>query len=138
MTRLQECPIITDMQTLPTSSSMPTVSDIPDSVIARAPTIDAPLILTTLSRQTYDHQEKLGMNVSYFRAIYHAGGNLLCIGRPPSDNLDRMLELSSGVLIIGGTDVNPTYYKEENHFARHLDEERDRVEILLAAHAIQY
>lgn len=62
----------------------------------------------------------------------------MCIGRPNDDNLHRMLAIASGILIIGGTDLNPTRYKEKNKFALEIDKERDRVEIYLAHHAIKH
>jgi len=91
-----------------------------------------PIILTVLSSIYGKTEEHFGLRQAYFRALYTAGSNVLCVGRPTESNLRRLLTAADGIFLAGGTDINPKHYRAEATFSQKIDDDRDRVELLLA------
>ncbi len=60
-------------------------------------------------------QTEMTLGLSYMRAVELAGG--LAVALPPllSDNLDRLLDHLSGLLLTGGPDLDPSCYGAEPH-----------------------
>lgn len=52
------------------------------------------------------------INVDYIKQITNRGGIPLIL--TPGINLDKALDMCDGILLIGGDDINPTYYGENN------------------------
>jgi len=78
------------------------------------------------------HSEKFLLDIEYVKAIQKAGGVPLII--PYSDlksNVDLILERFDGIMLSGGGDVLPSYYKEEPKKTKRVVPERDELEIEL-------
>ena len=76
--------------------------------------------------------------VKYVDAVRRAGGIPVLIPSG-SDDWDAIMQLLDGVIITGGTDVNPAEYNGNvnNPNLRPADPERDQTELSLARHIIQ-
>lgn len=97
--------------------------------------ISHPLILVPLAEENKTVR-RLFANRSYVEAIEHAGGTFLATGRP-KDNEDicRLLQLANGLFLMGGHDVCPAFYHEENRNCTVIHRERDELELLLITQA---
>jgi putative glutamine amidotransferase len=73
----------------------------------------------------------------YVRAVERAGGRPLLI--PPSENgLEETLELLDGLVLSGGSDLDPGTYGHEPHpETKGIHEERDRAELALLHGALE-
>jgi gamma-glutamyl-gamma-aminobutyrate hydrolase PuuD len=58
---------------------------------------------------------KVRVNRSYVEAIRKSGGIPLPIAPLPSRDVDRILDMVSGFVFIGGNDYSPSLYGEEQH-----------------------
>ena len=95
-----------------------------------------PIIIAPMS-ETKDAVPKLISNRSYANAIEQAGGVFLATGRPTTDDaLDSLIACADGLLLMGGHDICPDLYTEENRHAGNMDRERDELEIALFNRAI--
>ncbi len=77
---------------------------------------------------------------SYVRAVQRAGGQALLLPPDPSviDEPDRLLELLDGLMLAGGTDVDPAAYGQEPHpSTTGWVPERDAFELALARRALE-
>ncbi len=96
-----------------------------------------PLIGCTTYRKTADQSppiEIIGLMPAYIRAVEVAGGLpvLIPLGLDDSDLL-AIFERLDGLLLPGGGDINPLVYGEPvNPTIWGVDDDRDRVELLLA------
>jgi putative glutamine amidotransferase len=74
---------------------------------------------------------------SYIRGIERAGGRALLV--PPSDaGVDETLDALDGLLLSGGSDIDPQLYGAAEHSDTHaLRPERDSAEMLLLQAALQ-
>lgn len=73
----------------------------------------------------------------YVDAVHRAGGTALLI--PPSNtDWNTLIDILDGVIITGGTDINPAEYdgNTENPNLYPADAERDRAELTFARHLI--
>ncbi|MCK5688285.1 gamma-glutamyl-gamma-aminobutyrate hydrolase family protein [Myxococcota bacterium] len=73
----------------------------------------------------------------YVRSLQLAGAQALII--PPGEsNVDQLLDLLDGLLLIGGGDIDPLRYSTENNHTKiyGVDKERDNLEFELACKAI--
>lgn len=80
----------------------------------------------------------LGLMPSYLEAIAAAGGVPVMIPLGLSDeNLQVAIEGMDGILLPGGGDIEPGVYQGEGHpTVAGIDEDRDRVELLVARTAV--
>lgn len=64
--------------------------------------------------------------------------NMIPIILTPGSNLDLVLPLCDGFLIIGGDDYNPTLYNEtnENNLSKDIDDEIDAIDIKVINYAV--
>jgi putative glutamine amidotransferase len=102
---------------------------------------EKPLIgLTTYRKIAEDSGAPLfGLMRSYVDAVAAAGGIPLLIPLGlDSDDLPLILRRIDGLILPGGGDIDPAAYHGEAHQeVRGIDEDRDRIEINLARHAVQ-
>ena len=78
------------------------------------------------------------MGWSYVRAVQSAGA--LAVLMPPDDRAepDELLELIDGLLLVGGTDVDPASYgAEREEVTTHTTPQRDDFEVALARRALE-
>ncbi len=87
--------------------------------------------------QSKHYDEYYSTPAQYIDAVRRAGGTPLLIP-PGGDDFDAILALVDGVVITGGTDVDPQQYNgnTENPNLYPADKERDSGEIGLAKHLI--
>lgn len=98
-----------------------------------------PRILIPLPAYDDTTPKKYGIKQSYAHAIARSEGEPLCIVRPDEDRLLELLSVADGILIIGGYDIDSKYYREKNTgHTKHIDHERDRVELLLVHLAMKH
>jgi putative glutamine amidotransferase len=73
---------------------------------------------------------------SYVQAIQRAGGRALVV--PPSeDGVEETLDVLDGLLLSGGSDLDPSLYGADPHpETRHIRPERDRAELALLQAAL--
>ncbi len=92
-----------------------------------------PNILIPLAAHNGQHPQVYGLNQAYAQAVSRAGGNPILVARPDDKTLLEMLSVTDGILLAGGHDVDPsTYGEERSEHTCNVDQDRDRVEILLA------
>jgi len=72
-----------------------------------------PIIALTPRAKEINHNVYIYNFDSYFDAIIEAGGIPLLMHSKILDNIDDYIHLFDGLLITGGEDVDPKYYKEE-------------------------
>lgn len=65
-------------------------------------------------------------------AVWRAGGRPIVI--KPDSNMDYIRELS-GIIISGGSDINPKLYDQKNTASVNIDDARDRLEAECISHA---
>ncbi len=95
-----------------------------------------PIIIAPMS-ETKDGTPKLISNLAYAAAIEQAGGVFLGTGRPKTaEALDALVACADGLLLMGGHDICPDLYTEENRHSGNMDRERDELEIALLKRAI--
>jgi putative glutamine amidotransferase len=88
------------------------------------------ITITSENKETIPHQ--LTMNRTYADAIEKAGGVVLAVARPKDDEtLDALIALADGLLLMGGHDIDPSFYGEENRDCKNIDPERDQLEFAL-------
>jgi putative glutamine amidotransferase len=82
-------------------------------------------------------EESALVPADYVRAVERAGGRPLLI--PPSENgLEETLELLDGLVLSGGSDLDPGTYGHEPHpETKGIHEERDRAELALLHGALE-
>lgn len=70
---------------------------------------------------------------AYTNCIFRAGAvPIVLTHMPEKEEMDRLLELCSGLLLIGGVDVQPKYFgNEELHESCTIDPDRDELEFPL-------
>ncbi len=94
-----------------------------------------PIILTPTSQNNDGNTAQLTMNRKYTDAIERAGGVILACARPKDESLDEVIAIADGLLLMGGHDIDPGYYAEDNHECRCVDTERDALEFALLKRA---
>lgn len=80
----------------------------------------------------YDFDKKLDINNAYLTSIEQAGGIPICIPNATEENVDALLNLIDGLVLIGGADIDPLLFNEEPH--RHIGSvvrKRDDSDLLL-------
>ena len=100
-----------------------------------------PLIgCTTYRKQTGDNPslDILGLMPSYLQAIAAAGGVPVMIPLGLSDDdLREVIQQLDGILLPGGGDIEPSVYHGDGHpTVGGIDEDRDRVELVVARTAV--
>lgn len=75
-------------------------------------------------------------NRAYTNAVEKAGGIPILIARPDGEALDQLVALADGLLLLGGNDVDPSFYNEQNKNSLHVDRERDQLEFTLLKRAM--
>jgi putative glutamine amidotransferase len=96
-----------------------------------------PRIITTTSENKETVPSRLTMNRVYTDCIEKAGGILLAVARPKDDvSLDGIIALADGLLLMGGHDIDPSFYGEENRDCKNVDAERDQLEFALLKRAV--
>lgn len=82
-------------------------------------------------------QKGFAVNSPYVESITGAGGIPICLPLGVEKESDTLFEVLDGLLLTGGVDVHPHFYKEEPH--QELGEvmlQRDQFEIALTHHAL--
>lgn len=95
-----------------------------------------PLILVPSATHP-DQGDRVFANIAYTRAVEDAGGIVLLTGRPrdPSD-LDHLIALADGLLLMGGSDMNADHYGKANCVhVKDPDGARDTLELELLKRA---
>lgn len=83
-----------------------------------------------------DSDKKLDINNAYLTSIEQAGGIPICIPNATLENVEALLNLVDGLVLIGGADIDPFLYNEEPH--RHIGSvvrKRDDSDLLLMCKA---
>jgi putative glutamine amidotransferase len=76
--------------------------------------------------------------VTYTRAVERAGGTPVVLPPVPADSVARLIQGLDGLVLTGGTDVNPALYDAAPHeHTEPPDRRRDRFELSLARAAIE-
>ncbi len=76
--------------------------------------------------------------VTYTRAVERAGGTPVVLPPVPADSVARLIQGLDGLVLTGGTDVNPALYDAAPHERTELpDRRRDRFELSLVRAAIE-
>jgi putative glutamine amidotransferase len=76
--------------------------------------------------------------VTYTRAVERAGGTPVVLPPVPADSVARLVQGLDGLVLTGGTDVNPALYDAAPHDRTEPpDRRRDRFELSLARAAIE-
>lgn len=83
-------------------------------------------------------RELLQVNTLYLKAL--TDRNLVPVILPfPEVDLMQVLELCDGFLIIGGDDINPAYYQEQNSgLSKDIDERLDKIDKLVIDYAVKH
>lgn len=104
-----------------------------------------PLVGITCSRKWDDAACDDGRSFDYAKREYyrqieaHGGIPILLPNVDREETLVSFLSRLDGLLLTGGDDIDPSWYNEENRFAKSvIDPKRDRVEILLARQACEH
>ena len=63
----------------------------------------------------YDFDKKLDINNAYLTSIEQAGGIPICIPNATEENVEALLNIIDGLLLIGGADIDPILFGEEPH-----------------------
>ena len=63
----------------------------------------------------YDIDKKLDINNAYLTSIEQAGGIPICIPNATEENVEALLKIVDGLLLIGGADIDPILFGEEPH-----------------------
>ncbi len=99
-------------------------------------------ICTTLAKARWGrwNQRAALLPLAYIEQIQRAGGLALMIPPDPDYEIapDEVLDLIDGLILAGGTDIDPSEYGAEPHpETDHSVPERDRAELALARRAIE-
>jgi putative glutamine amidotransferase len=95
-----------------------------------------PRIITITSENKNTIPPQFIVNRTYADAIEKAGGVFLAVARTKDDEtLDTIIALADGLLLMGGHDIDPSFYREENRDCRNIDPERDQLEFTLLRRA---
>lgn len=96
-----------------------------------------PCIIAPASENKHTIPPQFTMNRPYVDAVEKAGGFVLAVARPKDDEtLDAIIALADGLLLMGGHDIDPSFYGEENRDCKNIDPERDAVEFALLRRAV--
>ena len=97
--------------------------------------MDRPLIgITTFRKQEEDLQAAFGrVGCSYVQAVYEAGALPLPIPIIDSnyEEVKNYVKLIDGLVLSGGQDISPEFYKENVDSAKNCDKRRDKWEVRL-------
>jgi putative glutamine amidotransferase len=98
-----------------------------------------PIILCTAATIEHDGVFRRSINEAYEQAIEASGGILLMIASHlETKYLDEVLNIADGILMPGGTDVDPERYGQKNEgLTNKIDANRDTIEIALLGRAIE-
>lgn len=78
-------------------------------------------------------------NEQYLKAIIAANGNPMIVTPNSVQNLDDIIERCDGLLVTGGTDMNPNLYKQNNHeLTAGVDDEIDALDLFLIQACYKY
>jgi putative glutamine amidotransferase len=107
--------------------------------MSERPLIAIPAAFERARYGVWDSQVAL-MPFSYIEAVQRAGGSVLLI--PPDPELvadpDRILDLVDGLILAGGSDVDPATYGQAPHAeTKGFSEQRDSLELALIRRAIE-
>lgn len=86
---------------------------------------------------TEDNIEKQFVNTRYTTPLINRGFNtlMLTLNNP---NIDDLLNVCDGFLVTGGTDIDPSYYNEENDgLSLNVDKRLDEVDKAMINHAVE-
>ena len=76
--------------------------------------------------------------LTYTRAVERAGGTPVILPPVPPESVARLITGLDGLVLTGGTDVNPSLYEAEPHEQTDVpDHRRDRFELALVHAAIE-
>jgi putative glutamine amidotransferase len=92
------------------------------------------------ARWSFWDQEAALVPVSYLAAIEEAGGVALALPPTPhlSADVERVLDVLDGVLVIGGADIDPRFYGQEREAATEaVYPERDAFELAVVEKALE-
>jgi len=96
--------------------------------------LNAPLIgLTTTRNLNNAGKAQFSLGIDYSNSVLRAGGIpvLIPLGQP-EEQLDQLITYLDGVIFTGGGDILPDHYHGSQHpLVSYVDEDRDRVELLL-------
>lgn len=95
-----------------------------------------PKILMPASTDEASAAPRFFSNRAYVTAVEKAGGIPILIGRPDGESIDELVALADGLLLLGGTDMDPLFYNEQNKSSLQIDQERDRLELALLKRAV--
>ena len=89
-----------------------------------------PLILTTASNNVVEDTKVIRLNHEYVNAVVKAGG--VPVIASSTFGLDQLVELADGLLLTGGVDVDPAFFRQEVlNDTVIIDRERDALEFKL-------
>ncbi|MBD8037212.1 gamma-glutamyl-gamma-aminobutyrate hydrolase family protein [Solibacillus sp. A46] len=63
----------------------------------------------------YDFDKKMDINNVYLTSIEQAGGIPICIPNATKGNVEALLDIVDGIVLIGGADIDPLLFNEEPH-----------------------
>lgn len=87
---------------------------------------------------TEDNVEKQFVNTRYLKPLQARGLNtiLLTLENP---NLEEILMLCDAFLITGGTDIDPSFYNEDNvGLSKNVDARLDTIDQMITLHAVKH
>ena len=93
-------------------------------------------IIGITPRYYLNDEGKKFLRVSQFYLDYIQNQNIISIILTPSENLSQILDLCDGFLVLGGDDMDPTYYGENNDLG--LSKEIDPVIDIIDQQVIEY
>ncbi len=84
-------------------------------------------------------EKRLVVNEAYANAIENSGGILMMLAsNAGEEDMDTILDQVDGLLLTGGTDVNPALYEEEKkEYTHDSDNYRDMIEFILIEKAMK-
>lgn len=95
-----------------------------------------PRIIVPASFNADELPEKYHFNKKYIAAIVDAGGFPLGVMRPDEEDIECMLSMIDGLFLMGGNDIDPKEYNEENRTSVLCETARDQVELVLIKKAL--
>lgn len=91
-----------------------------------------PLIIAPAAERADEEGVKFLANQAYADAIDGAGGIFLAVGRPQEETaIAQIVDMAHGLFLLGGRDVCPSNYNEEDRHCRGIDKARDTIELEL-------
>ncbi len=86
----------------------------------------------------HNGQGTLEINEVYIRSVRQAGGIPLCIPFESQKEIESVMDLIDGLLLIGGHDMDPSFYNEEPHpKIRSFTKDRDASDLNMYQAAFQ-